>query len=179
MPTPENLRVYEAMFLVDTGDAAAWSDLEQHLETLLTRGGGEIIGITRWDERKLAYPIGKHKRGTYVLAFFAMGEGGGDDGVRTIEHECRLSEKVIRLLVLRADQFKVRDMRAQLGEDVREDMAVRVKDARGEVDEPEPVAEPVAEPAAEPATAEPAAAPVEPPAPADTPAPPPPAAPAQ
>jgi len=164
MPTPEDLRVYEAMFLVDTGDAASWNDLEKHLETLLGRGGAEVIGITRWDERKLAYPVGKHKRGTYVLAFFTMADG---DGVQTIEHECRLSEKVIRLLVLRADHFKVRDMRAQLGEDVREEVAERIKQARGETDEPEVPEAPADEAAPAEAPATPADAPA---TPADAPA---------
>ncbi|MFO8013418.1 MAG: 30S ribosomal protein S6 [Phycisphaerae bacterium] len=161
MPTPDDLRLYEAMFLVDTGDAAAWDDLAKHLEGILTRSGAEIIGITRWDERKLAYPVGKHKRGTYVLAFFAMEDG---DGVSEIEHGCRLSEKVVRLLVLRADHFKVRDMRVQLGEDIREDVADRLIEMRGETEpEPEPEApEADAEAAAAPSeTAEAAAAPSE------------------
>ncbi len=161
MPTPDDLRLYEAMFLVDTGDAAAWDDLAKHLDNLLTRAGAEIIGITRWDERKLAYPVGKHKRGTYVLAFFSMREG---DGIGEIEHACRLSEKVVRLLVLRADHFKIRDMRVQLGEDIREDVAERLIEARGETEpEPEPEAPEAAEeaegqPAADTAQAEPAPA---------------------
>jgi len=162
MPTPDDLRLYEAMFLVDTGDAAIWDDLTRHLEGILNRVGAEVIGITRWDERKLAYPVGKHKRGTYVLAFFSMREG---TGVSEIEHACRLSEKVVRALVLRADHFKVRDMRVQLGEDIRDDVAARIMEMRGEtepepdVPEPETEAEPEAEPAqAEPAQPEPAEA---------------------
>ena len=134
MPTPDDLRLYEAMFLVDTGDAAAWDDLTKLLEDLLTRAGAEVIGITRWDERKLAYPVGKHKRGTYVLAFFAMHDGRG---VSEIEHACQLSEKTVRSLVLRAEHFKVRDMRVQLGEDTREDVAARITEMRGET-EPAP-----------------------------------------
>jgi len=161
MPTPDDLRLYEAMFLVDTGDAAAWDDLAKHLESILTRVGAEVIGITRWDERKLAYPVGKHKRGTYVLAFFSLSDG---DGIAEIEHACRLSEKVVRMLTLRADHFKIRDMRVQLGEDIRDEVANRLVELRGET-EPVPEA-PEAPPEAEPAQAE--AAPTggeEPPAP--------------
>jgi len=154
MPTPDDLRLYEAMFLVDTGDAAAWDDLTKHLEGILGRVGAEVIGITRWDERKLAYPVGRHKRGTYVLAFFALGNG---TGVAEIEHACQLSEKVLRLLVLRADHFKVRDMRVQLGEDIREDLAARITEIRGETEAEEAAAETAAEPQAE-AQAEPAQA---------------------
>ena len=138
MPTDKQTRVYEAMFLVDTGDAAIWDDLTKHIEGILARGGGELVGITRWDERKLAYPVAKHKRGTYVLTFFQMSRG---DGVSGIERDCRLSEKILRALVLKADHFTVADMRAQLGEDIREEVAKKVMDARGEKEPPPPEAE--------------------------------------
>jgi len=149
MPTPDDLRLYEAMFLVDTGDAASWDDLTKHLEGILARAGADVIGITRWDERKLAYTVGKHKRGTYVLAFFAMGEEGS---VTQIERDCQLSEKVARLLILRADHFKVSDMRVQLGEDVREEVATRIAALRGKVEEDTGEADPP-KPAAQPTPA--------------------------
>jgi len=133
MPTDTKLRVYEAMFLVDTGDAAVWDDLTKHLTTILTRNGAEVIGITRWDERKLAYNVGKHKRGTYVLAFFCMASGAG---VTEIEHDCSLSEKVVRTLILKADHFTAADMRQQLGEDTHDDVARKVMEARGEKEVP-------------------------------------------
>jgi len=117
------------MFLVDSGDAAAWSDLAKHLANILTRSGAEIIGITRWDERKLAYTIRKRKRGTYVLGFFVLQKG---DAVVEIERDCRLSEKVLRCIILRADHFTVANMRMQLGEDVHEDVAQRLFIERGE-----------------------------------------------
>jgi ribosomal protein S6 len=122
-------RVYEAMFLVDPVDAAAWDDLSKHLVEILERHGAEIIGLTRWDERKLAYPVATRKRGTYVLSFFGLKNG---DAVSLIERDCQLSEKVLRALILRADHFKVADMRMQLGVDVREDLAKRFEEARGE-----------------------------------------------
>jgi small subunit ribosomal protein S6 len=122
--------VYEAMFLVDSGDAAAWGDLAKHLANILTRSGAEIIGITRWDERKLAYTIRKRKRGTYVLGFFVLQKGAA---VVEIERDCRLSEKVLRSIILRADHFTVANMRMQLGEDVHEDVAQRLFVERGEV----------------------------------------------
>jgi len=122
-------RVYEAMFLVDPADAAAWDDLSKHLAGMLERHGGEVIGLTRWDERKLAYPVEGRKRGTYVLSFFGLKNG---DAISLIERDCQLSDKVLRALVLRADHFKVADMRMQLGADVRENVAKRFEEARGE-----------------------------------------------
>ena len=137
MAQTTEMRVYEAMFLVDPAEAAAWDDLSKHLAGILERHGGEIIGLTRWDERKLAYPVAARKRGTYVLSFFGLKNG---DAVALIERDCQLSEKVLRALVLRADHFKVADMRMQLGADVREDVARRLEEARGE--QPAAAAEP-------------------------------------
>ena len=122
-------RVYEAMFLVDSGDAAVWGDLTKHLEGILTRSDAEIIGITRWDERKLAFTIKKRKRGTYVLAFFALKTGAP---LAEIDRDCGLSEKVLRAILLRADHFTVADMRMQLGEDIHEDVAQKLIVERGE-----------------------------------------------
>lgn len=122
-------RVYEAMFLVDSGDAAVWDELTKHLAGLLTRNGAEIIGMTRWDERKLGFTIAGRKRGTYVLAFFGLASGAG---VVEIERDCRLSEKVLRSIFLKADHFTVADMRMQLGEDINADAAQKIMTERGE-----------------------------------------------
>ncbi len=123
--------MYEGMFLVDPAVAAMWDDLSKELSGIIARQGGEVIGLTRWDERKLAFPVAKQKRGTYVLSFFTLSDGGG---VVEIERDCRLSENILRTLVVRADQFSVADMRLQLGEDIDEDVAQRLYEARGEAE---------------------------------------------
>jgi small subunit ribosomal protein S6 len=146
---PKNeMRAYEAMFLVDPGDAASWGDLSKHLAGILERYGAQVVGLTRWDERKLAYPVAGRKRGTYVLSFFAL---TGGQAVPQIERDCQLSEKVLRALILRADHFKVADMRMQLGEDVHEDVARRLAEDRGEpLEAPVPAqAAPAAKPSAD------------------------------
>jgi len=129
MPNDIQSRVYEAMFLADSGDAAIWDEMSKHLASMLTRSGATLIGMTRWDDRKLSYPIMGRKRGTYVLAFFILQSGAG---VVEIERDCRLSEKVLRALILKADHFTVADMRMQLGEDIREDVAQKLMAERGE-----------------------------------------------
>jgi small subunit ribosomal protein S6 len=129
--------VYEGMFLVDSGDAAQWDELSKHIIGILTHHGAEIVGVTRWDERKLAYTVEKRKRGTYVLAFFAMANATvlGD-----IEHDCMLSEKILRTLILKADHFTVADMKMQLGEDIIETVALALRQERGEPEEVAPAA---------------------------------------
>src|SRR5260370_15714824 len=92
--------VYECMFLLDTnkiaGDVAAAA---QQLRTILERNQAEILASRPWDERRLAYPIGGHKKGLYYLTYFRM------DGKKLLNFELdvALNETILRLLVFRID----------------------------------------------------------------------------
>jgi small subunit ribosomal protein S6 len=100
-------KLYEAMFLVDSGKAASdWDGVQTLLKNILERGDGEVVSIKKWDERKLAYEIGGHTRGTYVLCYFH------GDGRRNadIERNVQLSEQIIRVLILCADHLKPEDI---------------------------------------------------------------------
>src|SRR5262245_62126455 len=92
--------VYECMFLLDTtkvaGDVAA---AEKSLRGILEKNGAEVLVSRPWDERRLAYPIGNQKKGLYFLTYFSS-EG---KNLATIEHDCSLSELIMRMLVLRID----------------------------------------------------------------------------
>jgi small subunit ribosomal protein S6 len=101
--------VYECMFLLDTnkvaGDVAAAA---QQLRTILERNQAEILASRPWDERRLAYPIGGHKKGLYYLTYFRM------DGKNLLnfERDVALNETILRLLVLRIDPKHVETLLA-------------------------------------------------------------------
>ena len=96
---PDNL--YEAMFVVDAAKGgSAFPDTIRHIAGLLTRNGADIQRMERWEERKLAYPIRRLKRGIYILVYFAA-EGSAIDEIR---RAADLSEEVLRVLILRAEQ---------------------------------------------------------------------------
>jgi small subunit ribosomal protein S6 len=100
------------MFLFDSaviGDLAA---AKAEVERILKRAEAEIIVCRRWDERKLAYSIGGCKRGLYLLAFFRA----DPLRVREIERDIRLSEKVVRAMVLKADWMTEARMHEMLPE---------------------------------------------------------------
>ncbi|MFO0973122.1 MAG: 30S ribosomal protein S6 [Phycisphaerae bacterium] len=92
-------KTYEAMFLMNPAVAPEWTAGEAEIRRILERAEAKVLGLKRWDERKLAYEIGGHKRGTYGLVFFEA------DGAKVlgIERDAVLSEAVLRLLVLRMD----------------------------------------------------------------------------
>jgi small subunit ribosomal protein S6 len=89
-------RLYEAMFLVDSVAQADWDKTNTAIKKILEKAGAEIVSIKKWDERRLAYEINGKNRGTYILCYFHA------DGqkIRQIERDSRLSELILRVLIL-------------------------------------------------------------------------------
>lgn len=98
---------YEGMFLL--GPAGADADKAIALvRGMIEKQAGQISVIKKWDERKLAYEIGKNKRGTYIIAFFkATGPA-----VVALERDVKLSEDVLRVMITRADHLNEQEMAA-------------------------------------------------------------------
>jgi small subunit ribosomal protein S6 len=103
-----SLNPYEGMFLLP---GAAGSDVEGALKLvrgIIERHQGQVLVLKKWDERKLAYEVGRQKRGLYVLAYFnAPGEA-----VAGIERDVNLSDQVLRVLVTAADHLNQPEMEA-------------------------------------------------------------------
>lgn len=68
----------------------------------------EVLVAKKWDERRLAYEIGKHKRGLYIVTFFK----GPGSSVAQIDRDVRLSESFIRVMITEADHLAVEEMEA-------------------------------------------------------------------
>ncbi len=93
-------RLYEALFLIDSAEAAAdWDGINEHIKKLLGRNGAEIVSMRKWDDRPLAYTIRGKNRGTYILVYF----NSQTDKIAAIERDSQLSERVVRQIILRAD----------------------------------------------------------------------------
>lgn len=89
------------MFVVDAAKGGSeFPKIIRHIADLLTRQGATIERMERWDERKLAYPIGQAKRGIYILVYFRA-EGAAISELRA---NVGLSEELLRLLVLRVQE---------------------------------------------------------------------------
>ena len=95
-------KLYEGMFLIDSAEAAKdWDGILEFINRTLTKAEAEIVSVRKWDERPLAYPIRRCVRGTYILTYFRS------DGkkIHEIERDVQLSERIIRVLILRADHL--------------------------------------------------------------------------
>lgn len=100
-------QLYEGMFLIDVARASSdWDGIISTIKKILERDGAEILSIKKWDDRKLAYDIKGQSRGVYILSYFRV------DGTKIseIENNIRLSEQVIRTLILNAEQMTQEEM---------------------------------------------------------------------
>ena len=96
--TETSINLYEGMFLVDSSKFAADPDTEtSHILGILQRAGAEIVAHRPWQDGKLAYEIDGHRRGLHFLAYFRMTGAG----LKDINRACKLSESVIRHLIIK------------------------------------------------------------------------------
>jgi small subunit ribosomal protein S6 len=100
-------KLYEGLFLIDSALAASdWDGINALIKNILEKNDAEIVSMRKWDERKLAYDINRKSRGTYILVYFKAPGGS----VRIIERDVRLSERVLRLLILNAEAMSKEDI---------------------------------------------------------------------
>jgi small subunit ribosomal protein S6 len=107
------------MFLLDSAKvAASWDDSVKHVHDILAKQEAEIVASRQWDERRLAYAVDGHKKGTYLLTYFKV-EGSA---IKEIVADCALSDVILRELVLKVhpkliDHLVERAMTSTPGED--------------------------------------------------------------
>lgn len=90
------MRLYEAMIIVDDGRCAEDYDaVTEHIQGILRKSNADVKKFSKWDSRRLAYPIGRHNRGVYLLVYF-MAE---PDAMTQINRDLTLSETVVRSLI--------------------------------------------------------------------------------
>jgi small subunit ribosomal protein S6 len=73
--------------------------IANQIHTIIQDAGGEVIVSRLWEERRLAYPIKGHRKGTYWLVYFRV-EGPKVD---EITKKCQINESILRELFLKVD----------------------------------------------------------------------------
>ena len=94
-------RTYEVMYIVnpDTADDKI-AKLNDAVEKLIQKEGGNVVKIDDIGRRKLAYPINKKNEGYYVL--FEI-EGTGQE-IAELERRMRVNDMIIRYMTVRVDE---------------------------------------------------------------------------
>jgi small subunit ribosomal protein S6 len=130
------INAYEGMFLFPQTVAADLQSAADHVLEILSKGGAEIVSLCKWDERRLAYDIQGNKRGVYFLTYFKCDA----QKLSAIERDARLSEKLLRSMLTRADHLTAEQMAAMEGrQQLADEIALRKTQPTTE-SAPEPVA---------------------------------------
>jgi small subunit ribosomal protein S6 len=87
------MRTYEHIFIVHPDMAGEeYTAVLDKFKGILAEQGANLLKVEEWGSRKLAYPVKKQGRGTYVLLVFE----GGAGVVTEFERRLRLDEKIIK-----------------------------------------------------------------------------------
>ncbi len=94
-------RKYELVYVAspDATDDQV-TDLHNQVDAIVQRLGGQIEKTDNWGRRKLAYEIGRHKEGTYVLETI----NGSGELMKEIDRRLKVTDLIIRHLVVRVDE---------------------------------------------------------------------------
>ena len=94
-------RQYELVYILSP-DASEQdvADLHSQVEAIIARYQGELVRTENWGRRKLAFRIGKHREGTYVLEVFT----GTGELTKELDRRLKVIDSVIRHLCVRVDE---------------------------------------------------------------------------
>ena len=118
-------RQYELVYIV-TPDASEQevADLHTQIEQIVTRYNGTFDKTENWGRKKLAYVIGHHREGTYVVETIT----GSGELMKEIDRRLKVIDQVIRHLVVRVDE----ELRvAERTREARQTFVARRRVARG------------------------------------------------
>jgi len=88
------------MFILDSNRFARDPEgVSGQIPKIIQEAGGEVLVSRLWEERRLAYPIKGHRKGTYWLTYFRL-EGTALAGVR---QRFQLSDSILRFLFVKVD----------------------------------------------------------------------------
>ena len=107
------------------------NELQALIEGIVTKANGTIDKTDVWGRRRLAYQIGRHKEGHYVVLLFSS-EG---ELVKELDRRLKVSDLIIRHLIVRVDEELQKAARAK---GRRDDETRRRRVARGLPPEPTP-----------------------------------------
>jgi small subunit ribosomal protein S6 len=94
-------RQYEIVYIV-TPEATEQevADLHTQIEQIVQRFDGTFDKTENWGRKKLAYEIGHHREGTYVVETIT----GSGELMKEIDRRLRVIDQVIRHLTVRVDE---------------------------------------------------------------------------
>jgi small subunit ribosomal protein S6 len=105
-----SVRTYELIYVLkpDAPEAEV-NTLHGQVVEVVDRLGGKIDKTDQWGRRKLAYEIGHHKEGFYVLEVIS----GSGELMKELDRRLKVTEGLLRHLIVRVDESTIKADRAR------------------------------------------------------------------
>lgn len=101
-PRPQarlHAKEYETIYILRSDvDAETAERVQARVADAVDREQGKLVKVESWGRRKLAYPVGKHRRGVYV--YFKYVGGGGM--VAEVERNLKLQDAVVKFMTVQS-----------------------------------------------------------------------------
>jgi small subunit ribosomal protein S6 len=97
------VRQYELVYILPPDSTEQQvAEIHEQVETVVTRMNGQIEKTDNWGRRKLAYEIGPHKEGVYVLEVI----NGPGELTKELDRRLKVLDQVVRHIIVRVDEEK-------------------------------------------------------------------------
>jgi small subunit ribosomal protein S6 len=95
------VRRYELMLIIrpDAPDEKAAAVIDRTTRYVVA-SGGQIVKVAPWGRRRLAYPIDRHREGSYHIVVFESPA----EAIAELERSLQITEEVLRYLVTRSEK---------------------------------------------------------------------------
>ena len=95
------MRRYELMLVIrpDVADDKSQALVDRTTRQIVA-AGGQIVKVAPWGRRRLAYPIDRHREGSYQIILFEAPA----TAITELEHTLLITEEVLRHLVTRVER---------------------------------------------------------------------------
>jgi small subunit ribosomal protein S6 len=95
------MRRYELMLVIrpDVADDKSQALVDRTTRQIVA-AGGQIVKVAPWGRRRLAYPIDRHREGSYQIVLFEAPA----TAITELEHTLLITEEVLRHLITRVER---------------------------------------------------------------------------
>jgi small subunit ribosomal protein S6 len=94
-------RQYELVYILPPESTEEQvTEVHAQVEAVVSRMNGRVQKTDNWGRRRLAYEIGKHKEGIYVVEVIE----GADGLMKELDRRLRVLDQVVRHLIVRVDE---------------------------------------------------------------------------
>ena len=96
-------RQYELVYILPPDSTEQQvAEIHEQVDAVVARMNGKIEKTDNWGRRKLAYEIGPHKEGVYVLEVI----NGPGDLTKELDRRLKVLDQVVRHIIVRVDEEK-------------------------------------------------------------------------